>query len=254
MSEIDDSIHMLNAQAQQIASNLQNQRNYESDKQFEKDVLRSQMLFQTNQYVQAQQDNSIAGLARQYSEAGFNPRDAVNRQGTANPTSAPSGMSAPSHAPYDTSPVMQSLQMMHDSRLDEVERALSASKLMTDEKQRDLLTRQAGKILSDILNDERSFNLQNANHNLRVLEVTQGLELKRDDLQKRYEHLKAVLKETHNHNVMQEMTNMENTLNIINGIIETVKSTLKLDDDSWLGRAGRVVNKFSNNVSGRPLW
>lgn len=248
------AIDSFNSQIMQLGANLQNQRNWEKAQRYQKDILRSQMLFQNHQYQQSYVDNSVANLAQQYADAGFNPRDAVNRPATANPMSAPSGMSAPPAPQFDLSPVVADMQRRHDSRLDDVERALSASKLLTDVKQRDVLTNQASKILSDILNDKTSLRLADAQQRFQIASFYETLELKRQDLQKRYDHLSEVLKETHNHNVIQEQSDLSFMLQNISSIVDLIKESLGFSADSWIGKAGKVINDFSNKVSGRPLW
>lgn len=255
MSETTDAINQATNTAWTIGGIIHDDKNYEDQKAFQKDIMRSQMLYQTHQYNQSQVDNSIKALARQYSEAGFNPRDAVNRQGTANPTSAPSGMSAPQAPHYDTSPLMQSLQMMHDSRLDDVERALSASRLLTDEKQRDVLGKQAVKIMEDVLNDKQRISLQDVNVQMQAYRVYKGLELQAQDMKKKYEHLAEQLKETHNHNVTEEMTNMQNSINIITGFLTTIADTFHFDDDSFLRSLNEGLKQFNKEITGpREYW
>lgn len=255
MSETSEALDRATATAWTIGGMIHDDNTYEDQKAFQKDIMRSQMLYQSHQYNQSQVDNSIKALARQYSEAGFNPRDAVNRQGTANPTSAPSGMSAPQAPHYDTSPLMQSLQMMHDSRLDDVERALSASRLLTDDKQRDMLGKQAMKIMEDVLNDKKRISLQDVSVQMQAYRVYKGLELQAQDMKKKYEHYKDVLKETHNHNVAQEMTNMQNSLNIITGFLSTIANTFGFGEDSWLRDINEGLKQFNSEISGpREFW
>lgn len=255
MSETTDAINQATNTAWTIGGIIHDDKKYEDQKAFQKDVMRSQMLYQTHQYNQSHVDNSIKALARQYSEAGFNPRDAVNRQGTANPTSAPSGMSSPQAPHYDTSPLMQSLQMMHDSRLDDVERALSASRMLTDEKQREVLGNQAMKIMEDVLNDKKRIGLQDVNVQMQAYRVYKGLELQAQDMKKKYEHLSNQLKETHNHNVAEEMTNMQNSLNIITAFLSTIANTFGFDDDSWLQSINKGLKSFNDEITGpREYW
>lgn len=186
------------------ANNKRNQKNFEDEMQFQEDSMRSQMMYQDASYARAMHDNSISALMDQYRTAGLDPRSAINANPNNAPQSAPSGMSAPRAPQADSSMLNAMFQRQHESRLDDVQRALSASRLLTDETQRNHLQTSAYKMLQDALNDSKRVNIEDASLAVKWYDVISGLEQRKAELEEKEREFNANLKETHRHNVAVE--------------------------------------------------
>lgn len=182
------------------ANNKRNQENFERQMQFQEDSLRSQIMYQDTQYARASHDNDIATLMDSYRRAGLDPREALNRQPNATPMSAPSGMSAPRAPQADSSMLSAMFQQQHESRLDDVQRALSASRLMSDEQERHNLQTSAYKMLMDVLHDSQRIKIDDASLALKWYDIYNSLTQQKAELAEKARQHNESLAETKRHN------------------------------------------------------
>lgn len=230
---------------QMYADNKRNQANFEKQMQFQEDAMRSQMMYQTAMYDRAYSDNSIASLMSQYREAGLDPREALNAQPNNTAPSAPGGMSAPRAPQADSSMLSAMFQRQHESRLDDVQRALSASRLLSDESQRNHLQTSAYKMLQDALHDSQRIDIEDASLAVKWYDVISGLEQQKAELEERKRQHDESLKETHRHNVAVETDDPYK--HMIDNITYTIDYMLdKMPDD--VKKAKRVIQRTADDV------
>lgn len=230
---------------QTYADNKRNQRNFEEQMQFQEDSMRSQMMYQTAMYSRASHDNSISALMDQYRSAGLDPREALNAQPNHQAPSAPSGMSAPRAPQADSSMLNAMFQRQHESRLDDVQRALSASRLLTDETQRNHLQTSAYKMLQDALNDSKRVDIEDASLAVKWYDVVAGLEQQKAELEEKKRQHDENLKETNRHNVAVETDDPYK--HMIDNISYTIEYMLgKMPED--VRKAKEVIRRTADDV------
>lgn len=230
---------------QMVADNRRNQANFEKQMQFEEDSLRSQMMYQTAAYARANSDNSISSLMASYRAAGLDPREALNAQPNNTAPSAPSGLSAPRAPQADSSMLSAMFQRQHESRLDDVERALSASRLLSDESQRNHLQTSAYKMLQDALHDSQRVKIEDASLAVKWFDVIAGLQQQKADLEERKRQHDENLKETHRHNVAVETDDPYK--HMIDNITYTIDYMLdKLPED--VKKAKKIIRRSADDV------
>lgn len=230
---------------QMYADNKRNQANFEKQMQFQEDSMRSQMMYQTAMYERANTDNSIASLMSQYRDAGLDPREALNAQPNNTAPSAPGGMSAPRAPQADSSMLSAMFQRQHESRLDDVQRALSASRLLSDESQRNHLQTSAYKMLQDTLHDSQRINIEDASLAVKWYDVIAGLEQQKAELEERKRQHDESLKETHRHNVAVETDDPYK--HMLDNITYTIDYMLdKMPED--VKKAKKVIQRTSEHV------
>ena len=231
---------------QMYADNKRNQGNFEKQLQFQEDSMRSQMMYQTAAYSRAHHDNSISALMEQYRMAGLDPREALNAQPSNTAPSAPSGMSAPRAPQADSSMLSAMFQRQHESRLDDVQRALSASRLLTDESQRNHLQTSAYKMLQDALNDSKRINIEDASLAVKWYDVISGLEQQKAELEEKKRQHDENLKETHRHNVAVETDDpYKHMIDNISYTIDYMMS--KMPED--VKKAKNVIQRTADHVN-----
>lgn len=244
-SQARENVNQAVSAWQTYADNKRNQRNFEAQMQFQEDSMRSQMMYQTAMYNRAHHDNSITALMEQYRMAGLDPREALNAQPNHQAPSAPSGMSAPRAPQADSSMLNAMFQRQHESRLDDVQRALSASRLLSDESQRNHLQTSAYKMLQDALNDSKRVNIEDASLAVKWYDVISALEQQKAELEERKRQHDESLKETHRHNVAVETDDPYK--HMLDNITYTIDYMLdKMPED--VKKAKEVIRRTSEDV------
>lgn len=245
-TRVDD----LSAQLWNIYATTQNQKNFEDQMQFQKDAQRDQMLYQNYQTSRAEQANSLSSLLEQAKNNGLSLQDALGLgRGNQTPMSAPSGQSAPRAVAYDTSMLAQMFQRRHEARMDDLQRALGASKMLTDDALRERYQKDIMKMMHDMLMDKENVRIQDFNAQMKARQIAYDYQQHVEQLADRHAEWVDAHSEQKRHNKAVEQDDpWSHTLGNIIETYDFLKSTFNLDLPSPAEAIERAKDQWTKNL------
>ena len=220
--------------------------------QFQKDAQRDQMMYQNYQTSRAEKANSLSSLLEQAKNNGLSLQDALGfGRSSQSPMSAPSGMSAPRAIAHDSSMLAQMFQRKHEARMDDLQRALGASKILTDDSLREKYQKDIMKMMHDMLMDKENVRIQDFNAQMKARQIAYDYQKHVEQLADRHAEWIDAHAEIKRHNkAVEEDDPWSHTLGNIIETYDFLRNTFNLDLPDPAQAIEKAKEQWNKNIDG----